>query len=133
MNVLRMFSKPVFYPCNMIILDYETKNMKMRIIFVCNKPGRNMEYEVNYTYIAALNILELDTRDISPRLDYLPRILELNYYYSETIQKTVYYFGYMIIPNKQSTIYSLETVVPIPDMKYTVEFLANKEHIINFV
>jgi len=113
----------------MVFLDEETKNVKMRILFVCNKPGRNMEYEADYRYIPALNILELDTRDISPRLGYLPRILELNYYYDETIQKTVYWFGYFVLPKPGK---SPLQIAPIPPVTYTVEFLANKEHVVQF-
>jgi hypothetical protein len=107
----------------MVFLDGDTKNLAIRLIVSCNKPNRNKEYELKYVYIPSLKLLELDTRNIPKELHYIPRIFQLNEYYDDVINKTVYKLGYVVLDTKNEG----KRISPII---YTVDFLANKEHVV---
>jgi len=123
MFLMRFLTKKIYSTCYIVLLDESTKNTTIRVLFVANKIGKNVEYEAKYKYIPSLDILELDTTDLSPWLKDMPRIFQINQYYSESIQKTVYSFSYIQFDAKGKP----NKVLPIVN---TVEFLANKEHVI---
>jgi len=131
MFLLRYLVVPKYYRCYIILLDESTKNMTIRVLLVSKNATihPNIEYEAKYNYIASHNILELDTNQISPHLDYLPRIFQLVYYYDEYIKKTIYSLEYFVLPKLEK--WNTSRILPAPTIATTVEFIANKEHVIH--
>ena len=93
-----------------VYLDEFTKKTTIHVIEVFNKFDNNKEYDLTYNYIPRLNILELDTSNIDTRFIEMPRILHLEKYYDEEIQKFLYYFGYMIINKKNNMTDSCKNI-----------------------
>jgi hypothetical protein len=141
-SFFKYFAITKYHTVYSVLLDEETKDTKIFMMLVCNKNAqhkKNIEFELSYKYIPSLNILELDTRNVSSNLEQMdqmgkiPRILQLMSYYDYELQKNMYYFGYVVLPNKQSFYSEIANkITPIPPTLYTVHFLANKEHCINF-
>jgi len=134
-------SKPKITEMYYIAHFHEDSDKLYIRIIISYKKKQNQEIELKYNRISQSTTFEITTSfDENPEFDHIPRIIELYNYFDTSINKTMYYIGYMFVPRIKpftmkyfmflNEINYRNTV--IPDILHTVSFLANNDHVINF-